>query len=203
LLRRHRPATERSSPALGNARPAAADILDSCFPSFRVRQPEVKTARLRPRDLSMLQLILLIAVALLLGWMLGRLSSRKIANKKGSPLVSAKQDAVTALPEKNRQTEQRSQPPGSRKPRSFERPRDSLVVYEGGKVIFRLREGEDADFANAKWERAFRIRRMLPCDQQPCDCSGGLNRNIPKRQGTTTRGSVILEALVGEDGGGT
>ena len=71
LLRRHRPATERSTPALGNARPAAADILDSCFPSFRVRQPEVKTARLRSRDLSMLQLILLIAVALLLGWMLG------------------------------------------------------------------------------------------------------------------------------------
>ena len=140
----------------------------------------------------MLQLILLIAVALLLGWMLGRLSSRKIANKKGSPLVSAKQDAVTALPEKNRQTEQRFQPPGSRKPRSFERPLDSLVVYEGGKVIFRLREGEDADFANAKWERAFRIRRMVPCGQQPCDCSGGLNRNIPKRQGTTTRGLCRL-----------
>ena len=39
------PSMSHYSPAPGNALPTAADILGTCFPSFRVRQPEVKTAR--------------------------------------------------------------------------------------------------------------------------------------------------------------
>ncbi len=135
-------ATEVSIPTPGNALPSAADILDTCFPSFRVCQPEVETARLWPRDLWTPALILLIALALLLGWMIGRHSSRRFADTKGPPLVSAKPDAASAQPEENRQAAPSPPPPIPRKARSREAPSDSLIVYQDGKVIFRLNPSE-------------------------------------------------------------
>ncbi len=139
-------ATEGSTPSPANALPTAVDILDACFASFRACEPEVQTARLWSHDWwTPLQFILLLALTLLLGWMLGRVPSRRIAYKKRSPLVIAR---VTAQPEKNGQADQSSQPPVSRS-RTIETPHDSLVVYERGRVIFRLKEGEDADSAKA------------------------------------------------------
>jgi hypothetical protein len=103
-------ATEASTPAPRNVLPTAADILDACFPSFRVCQPEVKPARLRPRGWwTPLQLILLVALVLLLGWMFARPWSRRIGYKKRPPPVIAEQDTVIGQPEKNRQADQRSQ----------------------------------------------------------------------------------------------
>jgi len=79
-------ATGNSTPAPGSILPSRTDILDLCFPASQAYQPEAKTARLRLRDLSMpLQLILLIAMAVLLGWVIGYTASRMIAVKKGSP----------------------------------------------------------------------------------------------------------------------
>jgi TonB family protein len=195
-------ATEVPTAAPGNALPTAADILDTCFPSFRVCQPEVKTARLWPSDLwTQPLLILVIALALLLGWMLGRVSSRRIADTKGPPLVSTMPDAVTAQPEKNRQADRSSQPPGSRRPRSPETPRDSLVVYERGRVIFRLTKEEDVASANLK------SGESLP---HPAQGSLGptttrLARRVEPEYPEAARqehlqGPVVLEAAVGQDG---
>jgi TonB family protein len=195
-------ATEASTPAPGNALPTAADILDTCFPSFRVRQPEVKTARLRPSDVwTPSLLILLIALSLLLGWMLGRVSSRRIADTKGPPLVSAKPDAVTAQPEKNRQADQRSHPPGSRRPRSPETPRDSLVVYERGRVIFRLKEEEDVASANPKSGESL----WHPTQGSLGPTTMRLLRRVEPEYPEAARqqhlqGPVVLEAAVGQDG---
>jgi TonB family protein len=189
------------TPEPGNDLPTAAEILDSCFPSFRVCQPELKTARLRPLDLWMpLQFILLVALALLLGWMLSRLSSRRIADKKGSTLVSARQDAVTAQPDNNSQAEQRSQPPVSRKPRGPEAPADSLVVYDRGRVIFRLKQGEDADFPHAKSGESL---PQAHGSLQPTTVR--LVRRVEPEYPEAARqqhleGSVVLEAVVAEDG---
>jgi TonB family protein len=195
-------ATGSSTPVPANVLPSAADILDSCFPSFRVNQREVKAARLWRGDLAMtLQLILVIALALLLGWMLGRPSSRKIADKKGARLVSAKQDAVTAQPKENRPSEKRSQPPDSPRPGSREMPRDSLVIYEGGKAIFRQKDREEADSANAK------SRESLPhAEDGPLrPTTARLVRRVEPEYPEAARqqrveGPVVLEALVGEDG---
>lgn len=194
-------ATEASTPAPANVLPTATDILDTCFPSFRVCQPEVKTARLQPRDWwKPLQRILLVALALLLGWMLGHVSSRRIAARKGSPLVSATQGAVTKQPEENSQPEQTSQPPGSRRSRSPETPRDSLVVYERGRVIFRLK-GEDAASANTK--SAESLPHAAPASLGPTTVR--LVRRVEPEYPEAARqqhlqGSVVLEAVVGEDG---
>jgi TonB family protein len=193
---------EVSTPVPTDALPTAADILNACFPSFRVCEPEVKTARLWSRDWwTPLQFILLLVLTLLLGWMLGRVSSRKIAYKKGPPLaIIAKQDAVTAQPEKNEKADQQSQSPVSRS-RSPDTPQDSLVVYERGKVIFRLKQGEDADFSEAK------SGESLPNAQHG---SAGpttvrLVRRVEPEYPEAARqqhlqGSVDLKVTVGQDG---
>ncbi len=195
-------ATEVSTPAPANALPTAADILDACFPSFRVCEPEVRTARLWSRDWGTpLQFILLLALTLLLGWMVGRVSSRRIAVKKGPPLVIiAKQAAVAAQPEKNGQADQSSQPSASRS-RSTDSSHDSLVVYERGRVIFRLKEGEDAEFAKAK------SGESLPNAQH--GSSGPTTVRLVRRvepeypeaaRQQRLQGSVALEVTVGQDG---
>jgi TonB family protein len=191
-------ATEVSTFALGRA----ADILDACFPSFRVCQPEVKAARLRPRDWwRPAQLILLVVLALLLGWTLGRISSRRFADTKGTPLVSAMPDAVTAQPEKNRQADLRSQPPGSRRSTSPETAGDSLVVYERGRIIFRLKEGEDVASANAKSGESLTNPAHGSLGPTPVRLVRRVEPEYPKAaKQQHLQGPVVLEVEVGRDG---
>ncbi|MGA8270742.1 MAG: GAF domain-containing protein [Candidatus Sulfotelmatobacter sp.] len=125
------------------------------FAAFGVRSPEVKTAQFRVWDsLTQLLFILVIALALLLGWMLGRVRWRA-AHTKGPPptgsvsqkaeapptlLVTPKPDATAPQPEKSQADP--SLPPIHPKTRSSDAPSGGLIVYQGGKVIFRLRPSD-------------------------------------------------------------
>ncbi|MFZ0289095.1 MAG: GAF domain-containing protein [Candidatus Sulfotelmatobacter sp.] len=150
-------ALEFSSPPPEEEPRTAADSMD-CFAAFQVRPPEVKTAEFRFRDpWTPLLFLLVITLALLLGWMLGRVTWRGTADTKGppvagsvsqeaeaprTPLVTAKPDAGPAQPTEARQAEPSPPPPIHPKVRSPEAPSDSLIVYQDGKVIFRLKASD-------------------------------------------------------------
>jgi len=150
-------ATEFSTPTPEGEALTAADSMDPCFPAFRVGPPDVKNAQFQFRDSSTPLLFMVIALALLLGWMLGRVTWRGTTYKKGLPaagsvlqeaevpstlLVTAKPDAAPTLPEGKRQAEPSPPPPIPSKARTPEAPSGSLIVYQEGKVIFRLKPSE-------------------------------------------------------------
>jgi hypothetical protein len=140
----------------------AAESMNACFESFRVRPPEVKTAQFRlPDPWKRLPVIVVIAFALLLGWMLGRITwpgtmgnRGTMGNSKKGPVVAGSvpqavgagpAPGVTARPDPIAQPEENryatpSPPPTPVPPKAIspEAPSDSLVVYEDGKVVFQL-----------------------------------------------------------------
>ncbi|MFZ0287815.1 MAG: TonB family protein [Candidatus Sulfotelmatobacter sp.] len=148
-------ATEFSTPPPEEEPRTAADSMDACFAGFRVRSPEVKTAQFRFRDPWMPLLVILVsALALLLGWMLGRVTWPGTAHTKGppaagsvsrkaeappTPLVTANVDAATE------KTQAEASPPPAIPPkaRSPEAPSDGLIVYQDGKIIFRLKPSKE------------------------------------------------------------
>lgn len=158
-------AMEFSTPPPEGEALTAADSLDACFPAFRVGPPDVKNAQFQFRDSSMPLLLMVIALALLLGWMLGRVTRRGTTYKKGppaagsvlqeakmpsTPLVTAKPDAAPTQPEGKRQAEPSPPPPIPSKARNPEVPSGSLIVYREGKVIFRLKPSEKVGESNPK-----------------------------------------------------
>jgi hypothetical protein len=133
----------RSSDALA----ATSLALDACLPSFQALPRKAKTSLLQSRYfLTPSLLILSVAMALLLGWMLRQVFWRPIAEPKLPTLVRVA-PAVLLRREESTQVHKRAQASGSRRPRSVDEPRDSLVVYENGRVIFRLKSGEDVTSA--------------------------------------------------------
>src|SRR5439155_20776480 len=104
----------------------------------RVRPPEIRIGRFQLRDPSTLLLILVIAVALSVGWLLGRVTGRAPAHKKETRAnVSAKADAAPPQSDKMTQAETSPPPPILATVRNPEMPSDDLVVYQDGKVVFR------------------------------------------------------------------
>jgi len=81
--------------------------MDACSARFQVRKPELKTAQVRRRDpWTPMLLSLVIALALLLIWMLGRVTWSGTAHPQGPPLgVTSKPHAA---PLQSEQPEQRS-----------------------------------------------------------------------------------------------
>jgi TonB family protein len=199
----------------GDEPPTAADSMDGCFASFRVRPLEVKTTLFRPRDpWTPLLVILVIALVLLMGWMLGRVTWLGTADTKGPPpLVSAKPDAAPAQPEENRQADPSPPPPVPPKTRSPEAPSDSLVVYQDGKVIFRLKPSEEVGPSSPKSGESIPDPSQAPGEPSaPDPALGSLGKaNLrllqrvepeypePARQ-QHIQGLVVLEAEVGKDG---
>jgi TonB family protein len=140
--------------------PIPADTVDGSLASFRVLPPREKTSQFRFGDpWTPLLLTLVIAMALLLGWMLGRVTWPGTAHTKGSPPAgSLSQEAkapptppqVTAIPDTvppqsaERRAETNPPPPVHSKEKSLEAPSGSLIVYQDGKVIFQQNASEDA-----------------------------------------------------------
>jgi len=92
-------ATEIPSCPPENEPQTAADNMNACFESFRVRPPEVKTAQFRlPDPWKRLPVIVVIAFALLLGWMLGRITWPGIMGKKRPAVAGSVSQAVGARP---------------------------------------------------------------------------------------------------------
>jgi TonB family protein len=186
----------------GDEQPAAADSLDACFASFRVRPGEVRTALFRLRDpWRPLLMILVIALFLLMGWMLGRVTWLGASDTKGPPPpISVKPDAAPAQPKENRQADLSPPPPVHPKARSPEALSDSLVIYQDGKVIFRLKPSEvDPSSANSGETIPDSARGSLR------EATVQLLRRVEPEYPEAARqqhiqGTVVLEADVGKNG---
>lgn len=126
---------ERSTPPPRDGQPSAADSTDACSGALRSRTPEVETAQFRPRDRwTPLLAILAIALALLLGWILGLVTVLGTAHPEGQPLrVTAEPDAARAQPEAARQADPNPSPPIGPKLMRPETPSDNSVVYQDGR----------------------------------------------------------------------
>ena len=119
----------------------AADSEDAWIATFRDRRDQWTT----------LLLILVIALALLLGWLLGRVKWRGTAHTKGPPAtVSVKPDTASTQSDETRQADPSPPPPIPPKARSREASSDSLVVYQDGKVIFRLKPSQEVGPSSPK-----------------------------------------------------
>lgn len=191
-------AVELSTPLPGDEPPTATDSMELDSLHFGPADPRMPQSRHPGLDNLQTTLLvsLLIALALLLGWMLGRVSWRGTAHTKGPPaLVSAKPDAVSPKLAEPKQTEASPPPPVSPRAMSPEMPSDSLAVYQDGRVIFRLkppqahREPSAPDPARGSpgKARARLLQRIEP--EYP---------EAAKQQ--HIQGPVVLEAQVGSDG---
>ena len=217
-------ATEIPSCTPENEPQTAADSMDACFESFRVRPPEVRTAQFRlPDPWKGLPVIVVIAFALLLGWMLGRITWPGIMGKKGSAVAGSVSQAVgagpalvvtsrpdpIAQPEENRHATP-SRPPAPVPPNAIspEAPSDSLVVYEDGKVIFQLKPLENVGPSSP--ESGETIPDQVEVLNEPSATQGkaearllqGVEPEYPEAaKQQHIQGLVILEVNVGKDGG--
>lgn len=172
--------------------PSAADILEECFPSFRAVTPEVKTGQFRPRDWGT-PLLVIEAIALVL---ILRVVWVGTARHYGPPLhVTAKSHATPAQPEEARQADLSPSPPVPPKSRGPETPTGSLVIYQNGRVIFRLKTpqapGElSAPDSTLGSPRKTNVRVLQQVEPDYPEAA--------KQQ--QIQGSVVLEAQVGKDG---
>jgi TonB family protein len=191
-------AVELSAPLPGDEPPTAADSmeLDSLhFGRAYPRMPQSKHPELRDLQTTLL-ISLVIALTLVLGWMLGRVSWRGTAHTRG-PLapVSEKPHVAAPQPEEARQAEPNPASIVPSKARRPETPSGSLAVYQDGKVIFRLKppqaHGEpsapDPAAGSPGKARAPLLQRIDP--EYP---------EAAKQQ--HIQGPVVLEAQVGKDG---
>ena len=177
--------------------PSAADFLEACFPSFRAVTPEVKTGQFRLRNWwTPLLIIEVIAVALSMSWMLGRVVWLGTARHKGPPLhVIAKSYATPAQPEEVRQAAPAPSPPVPTKPRSPEIPSGSLVIHQNGRVIFLLKSPQAHGESSAPDSALGSPRKtnvQLLRQVEPDYPEAAKQQHI--------QGSVVLEAHVGKDG---
>ncbi len=188
---------ELSTPSPIDEPSTAPDSMDACSAASLVRPPAVQTAQFGLRDpWTTLLLILVIALALSLGWMLGRATWRGTALRKGlSAMVSAKPDAVSPQPAEPKRTEPSPPSPVSPKAVSPETPSRSLVVCQDGKVIFQ-RSPSQAQSDSSSPDSAL---------GSPGAANVRLLRKVEPEYPEAARqqhiqGPVVLEAMVGKAG---
>ena len=164
--------------------PSAVDRMDALIGALGVVPPQV-TTRYRAPWKPML-MILAIALVLLLGWMLGRVAWLGTAHPKGPPLpLVAKPSATPAQPEEASQADAISPPSFHERSRRHETSPDNLVVYDHGRVVFRLKSPQAHGDSSREGARLF--QRVEP--EYP---------EAAKQQ--HIQGPVVLEANVDEGG---
>jgi TonB family protein len=177
--------------------PSAEDILKECFPSFQAVAPEVKTGHFRLRDWwTPLLVIEAIALALLLSLMLGRVVWLRTAPPYRPPWhVTSKSYAAPAQPGEARQADPSPSPLVPPKSRSPEPPSGGLVVYQDGKVIFRLKSPQAPGELSAPDSALGSPRKTnvrVLHQVEPDYPEAAKQQHI--------QGSVVLEAQVGKEG---
>jgi TonB family protein len=225
---------EISTLPAGDQPSTPADTADAYLASFQVRPPKEKTARFRFRDPWTPSLLILVsALALLLGWMLGRVTWPGTAQTKAVPVVdsfsqevysqeaeklppppiTARADATPAQPKENRQADQSPPLPLPQKERSPEAPSGSLIVYQEGKVIFRLEEPENVVPSSPEIREIFSDQFQRAGEPSTSDTELGstgkakiqLIQLVQPEYPEAARqqhiqGPVVLESKIGKDG---
>lgn len=192
-----RDSTGTSAPPIDEPPPRAVNRIDIDFATFPVCIPQTTTPQFRLRDpWTRMLVILAIAVILLLGWMLGRVTWLATANPAAPPSPpSAMPDAVPATPEEAGQADPNPPPPVRHESRRHETSSDNLLVYDHGRVVFRLKSPQsyselsapDPVLASRRKENARVLQRVKP--EYP---------EAAKQQ--RIQGLVVLDVNVGTDG---
>jgi TonB family protein len=216
-----------STPPLGEEPRTAADSLGARFAPLRVRPPEVEAAQFPTRDPWVPWLVnVVIALALLLLWTLGRVAWRRTTDRQGPAAAGSVSRAVEARPtllvtatpdpaqpEESRRADPSPPPSIHAKIRSPETPSDTLVIYQGRRVIFPLKasanvgpsgpkSGEtNPDPSGAPGEPL----AMDPVAGSPAKANARLLQQVEPEYPEAARqqhiqGPVVLEAKVGRDG---
>jgi TonB family protein len=223
------------SPLLGEGdqksleQPIPPDTLDGSLASFRVGLPREKTSQFRFRNpWTLFLLVLVSSLALLLGWMLGRVTWPGVAHTKEPPAVgSVSQEAknlsapaqVTAIPRTvpvqsaERQAQTNPPPPVHSKEKSLEASSGSLIVYQDGKVIYELNASEDATPSGPESVGTISSPSQAPGEPSTSYSAEGfpgkeklqlLHLVQPEYPETARQqhmqGPVVLEGKVGKDG---
>ena len=147
----------------------AADNEDAYFKAFRMSSsevmspPEVRNATLPPPHLwTRSLLILVIALAVLLGWMLGRVTLRRTADMKGPPPpVRTTPDAAPSQSKETTRADSNPPLPVAQKAGTPETPSSGLVVYQDGKVVFRLKSSENVTASSLKPAKTMPSRQTI------------------------------------------
>jgi TonB family protein len=173
--------------------------------------PEFKIVQKPPRDYwTGFLTILVIALALLLGWMLGHghLARRNAAKEELEAAVAAQQKTIvaeTASPDGRDQVQAIDLPsaPAASTNKSAKTPPDGLVVYQDGKIIFR--QGVAPRPATAGKDGRAASSSSQPVELDPEVAGTLLTHRVEPHYPDRARrqkiqGPVILQALINEDG---
>jgi hypothetical protein len=173
------------------------DNKDAYFAASGGGPPEVRSAPFPPSPVwTPSLLILVIALAMLLGWMLGRVTLRRTATMKAPPpLVSAKPDAPPSQSRETGRADSNPPLPVAGKAETPETPSGGLVVYQDGKVIFRLKPSENVTSSSTKPGKTMVSRQIF----------ASKNLNLKPRPRTEVMVSLVImggtsEATVKIDG---
>ena len=216
-----------STPRPGEEPRTAADSLDARFAAFRVRPPEMEAAQFPPRDPWVPWLVnVVIALALLLLWTLGRVAWRRTADRQGPATAGSVSRAVEARPallvtatpdpaqpEESRRADPLPPPPIHAKTRTPETPSDTLVIYQGRKVIFPPKASANVGPSSPKSGETNphpsgapgEPLAMDPVAGSPAKANARLLQQVEPEYPAAARqqhiqGPVVLEAKVGRDG---
>jgi TonB family protein len=215
-----------STPPPGDEPRTAADSLDACFAAFRVRPPEMEAA-LPTRDPWVPWLVnVVIALALLLLWTLGRVAWRRTPDRQGPAAAGSVSRAVEARPtllvtatpdpaqpEENKRADPSPPPAIHAKTRSPETSSDTLVIYQGRKIIFPLKASANVGPSRPKSGETNpdpprapgELLAMDPVAGSPAKANARLLQQVEPEYPEAARqqhiqGPVVLEAKVGRDG---
>jgi len=168
----------------GDEPPTAADNEDAYFKAFRMGPPEVRNAPLPPPHLwTPSLLILVIALAVLLGWMLGRVTLRRTADMKGPPPpVRATPNAAPSQPKETSRADSDLPLPVAQKAGTPETPSGGLVVYQDGRVVFRLKSSENVTTSSLKPAKTMLSRQTI----------ASKNINLKPRASTAVMVSLLI-----------
>jgi hypothetical protein len=147
----------------GDGPRTAVNNEDAYFKAFRMGPPEVRNAPFPlPHLWTPSLLILVIALAMLLGWMLGRVTLRRTADMKGPPpLVRATPDAVPSQPKETGRADSKPPLPVAQKAGTPETASGGLVVYQAGRVVFRLKPSENVTLSTLKPGKTMLSRQTI------------------------------------------
>jgi TonB family protein len=167
-----------------------ADSTGPTSATFPIGQREVKSSEFQVGDPRTPLLVAVIAAALLVGWMLGRSSWSGTAHRKEpAARLGAKPEVTFPQTGEAKQAEPNPPPTIRQKARSSEAPPD-LVVYQDGKVIYRLKSSRGQDESVAPGSRKADVQLLQRAE--PDYPAAAKRQHI--------QGPVVLEANVGEHG---
>lgn len=180
------------------------EVRDGLSASAEESVPQFKTVQ-PPRDYwTGILTFLVVALALVLGWMLGhgRSARQNAAREELRTAVAAQEGNIPATPqiengELEGTIELPSPPSGVAKREKAKTDPDGLVVYQDGKIIFR-----QVTPSRAKLGRQPANPVKLAPDVAGALLTRRIEPHYPERaRRQNVQGAVILQALVNEDGG--